>query len=179
MQKGGIMDQVTKSEVQLFFITIITLILCLRERARKLFKVPLCMLSAVLQYNFMSRRRCFWISVSDGALDCDLLAWTHLQHTRFAPALAFIFARKCDGCTPELEMNLPTVLCPSSAVSCCNKFFSLLSITYQSPSAMILRILSFGGGGALGYFLGGYVPPGTPNWHPGLKKFPPKIDNPF
>lgn len=37
MQKGGgIMDQVTKSEVQLFFITIITLILCLRERARKL-----------------------------------------------------------------------------------------------------------------------------------------------
>ena len=30
------MDQVTKSEVQLFFITIITLILCLRERARKL-----------------------------------------------------------------------------------------------------------------------------------------------
>ena len=27
-----------------------------------------------------------------------------------------------------------------------------------------------GGGGALGYFLGGYVPPGTPNWHPVLKK---------
>ena len=26
------------------------------------------------------------------------------------------------------------------------------------------------GGGALGYFLGGYVPPGTPNWHPVLKK---------
>ena len=25
-------------------------------------------------------------------------------------------------------------------------------------------------GGALGYFLGGYVPPGTPNWHPVLKK---------
>ena len=24
-------------------------------------------------------------------------------------------------------------------------------------------------GGALGYFLGGYVPPGTPNWHPVLK----------
>ena len=29
------------------------------------------------------------------------------------------------------------------------------------------------GGGALGYFLGGYVPPGTPNWHSVLKeKFP-------
>ena len=32
-----------------------------------------------------------------------------------------------------------------------------------------------GGGGALGYFLGGYVPPGTPNWHPVLKKFPLKL----
>ena len=36
-----------------------------------------------------------------------------------------------------------------------------------------------GGGGALGYFLDGYVPPGTPNWHPVLKKNPPKIDTPF
>ena len=34
-------------------------------------------------------------------------------------------------------------------------------------------------GGALGYFLGGYVPPGTPNWHPILKKISPKIDTPF
>ena len=36
-----------------------------------------------------------------------------------------------------------------------------------------------GGGGALGYFFGGYVPPGTPNWHPVLEKFSPKIDTPF
>ena len=36
-----------------------------------------------------------------------------------------------------------------------------------------------GGWGALGYFLGGYVPPGTPNWHPVLKKISPKIDIPF
>ena len=36
-----------------------------------------------------------------------------------------------------------------------------------------------GGGGALGYFLGGYVPPGTPNWHNVLKKISPKIDTPF
>ena len=34
-------------------------------------------------------------------------------------------------------------------------------------------------GGALGHFLGGYVPPGTPNWHPILKKISPKIDTPF
>ena len=35
------------------------------------------------------------------------------------------------------------------------------------------------GGGALGYFLGWYVPIGTPNWHPVLKKISPKIDTPF
>ena len=34
-------------------------------------------------------------------------------------------------------------------------------------------------GEALGYFLGGYVPPGTPNWHPVLEKISPKIDTPF
>ena len=31
----------------------------------------------------------------------------------------------------------------------------------------------------VGYFLGGYLPPGTPNWHPVLKKNSPKIDTPF
>ena len=31
------------------------------------------------------------------------------------------------------------------------------------------------GGGALGYFLGGYVAPGTPNWHPVLEKIFAKI----
>ena len=35
------------------------------------------------------------------------------------------------------------------------------------------------GGGALGYFLGRYVPPRTPNWHLVLKKMSPKIDTPF
>ena len=39
--------------------------------------------------------------------------------------------------------------------------------------------LGEGGGGALGYFLGGYLPPGTPNWHPVPKKISPKIDTPF
>ena len=34
-------------------------------------------------------------------------------------------------------------------------------------------------GGALGYFLGEYVPPGTPNWHPVLEIISPKIDTPF
>ena len=35
------------------------------------------------------------------------------------------------------------------------------------------------GRGALGYFLGGYVPPGTPNWYPVLNTNSPKIDTPF
>ena len=33
--------------------------------------------------------------------------------------------------------------------------------------------------GAFGYFLGGYVPPGTPIWHAVLKKIFPKIDTQF
>ena len=37
----------------------------------------------------------------------------------------------------------------------------------------------FSRGGALGYFLGGYVPLATPNWHPVLEKISPKIDTPF
>ena len=52
----------------------------------------------------------------------------------------------------------------------------------QNPDAEIkifTKILLYttpgGGGGALGYFLGGYVPPGTPNWHPVLKKIPLKL----
>ena len=43
-----------------------------------------------------------------------------------------------------------------------------------------LRSEPEGGGGALGYFLGGYVPPGTPNWNPALKKkISPKTDTSF
>ena len=34
-------------------------------------------------------------------------------------------------------------------------------------------------GGALGYILGGYVLPGTPNWHPVLKKICPETDTLF
>ena len=41
------------------------------------------------------------------------------------------------------------------------------------------KTFSPGGGGALGYFSDGYVPPGTPNWHPVLKKISPEIDTPF
>ena len=37
------------------------------------------------------------------------------------------------------------------------------------------QYVGFSPGGTLGYFLGGYVPPGTPNWHPVLKKIPLKL----
>ena len=43
---------------------------------------------------------------------------------------------------------------------------------------MFYNVSTPGGGGALGYVLGGYVP-GTPNWHPVLKKISSKIDTPF
>ena len=42
-----------------------------------------------------------------------------------------------------------------------------------------LEVINSPGGGALGYFLGGYVSPGTPDWHPVLKKNSPKLDTPF
>ena len=49
----------------------------------------------------------------------------------------------------------------------------------SSWAAMLIFVLASLPGGALGYFLGGYVPPGTPNWHPVLKKISPKINTPF
>ena len=54
-----------------------------------------------------------------------------------------------------------------------------ISILDQHSWACCLAKLGLVPGGALGYFLGGYVQPGTPNWHPVLKKNSPKIDTPF
>ena len=52
-----------------------------------------------------------------------------------------------------------------------------------APPSPPSRYFGYGGrdpgGGTLGNILGGYVPPGTPNWHPVLKKISPKIDTPF
>ena len=50
---------------------------------------------------------------------------------------------------------------------------------FNPQSRHILEYLITIGYGALGYFLGGHVPPETPNWHPVLKKISPKIDTPF
>ena len=42
-----------------------------------------------------------------------------------------------------------------------------------------VHFFPWGGGGALGYFLGGCVPARTPNWYPILKKMSPKIETPL
>ena len=56
----------------------------------------------------------------------------------------------------------------------------LVTDRWTLPTAPVTRTEPrVGGRGALGYFLGGYVPPGTLNWHPVLKKISPKIDTPF
>ena len=65
------------------------------------------------------------------------------------------------------------------------KGLSLIDVSNYESGSHQLHLLHVrphpggGGGGALGYFLGGYVPPGTPNWHPVLEKISPKIDTPF
>ena len=56
-----------------------------------------------------------------------------------------------------------------------DQFYQSVPLTRQSESSL----WSPAPGGALGYFLGGYVLPGTPNWHPVLKTISPKIDTPF
>ena len=56
---------------------------------------------------------------------------------------------------------------------------TMLSRGIVTRAAGSVLLVTPGGGGPLGYFLSGYVPPGTPNWHPVLEKSSPKIDTPF
>ena len=49
------------------------------------------------------------------------------------------------------------------------------SLVFSQHPAWVITPVKPLRGGALGYFLGGYVPPGTPNWHPVLKKIPLKL----
>ena len=48
-------------------------------------------------------------------------------------------------------------------------------LLYTEIPRFIVTPGAFPWGGGLGYFLGGYVPPGTPNWHPVLKKISLKL----
>ena len=60
-----------------------------------------------------------------------------------------------------------------------NIIFYLLDVIKNFKAAFLFFAHALKPGGALGYFLGGYVPPGTLNWHPVLKKISPKIDTPL
>ena len=63
---------------------------------------------------------------------------------------------------------------------CRHVYFSFCTLTTQDSMYAVAKLHKVGrGGGQLGIFLLGYVPPGTPNWHPVLKKISPKIDTPF
>ena len=57
------------------------------------------------------------------------------------------------------------------------KYFDVISIAEKIivHRKLLSICLTVSRGGALGYFWGGYVPPGTPNWHPVLEKIFPKI----
>ena len=62
-----------------------------------------------------------------------------------------------------------------------NKLFYAASAVFNYPEWVIrvyvrfCRPLSV----QVRYFFGGYVPPGTPNWHPVLKENSPKTGTPF
>ena len=64
---------------------------------------------------------------------------------------------------------------PVAQGSSCKDLISISLDIVEVNTSLELRP----GGGALGYFLGGYVPSRTPNWHPVLTKNSPKIDTPF
>ena len=88
-----------------------------------------------------------------------------LPSLRFA---RFTLPRK-NGTTRSLQKILHTR----------NTYLAITPAKVSLVTALKLSPVGRGPGGALGYFLGGYVPPGTPNWHPVLKKNSPKIDTPF
>ena len=55
------------------------------------------------------------------------------------------------------------------------KVFRMEAEDFRFKMQVVWRGLQLEPGGALGFFVGGYVPPETPNWHPVLKKFPLKL----
>ena len=83
-------------------------------------------------------------------------------------------------CTKKRNARAKLLFCQSKPIAFLP--FSLPSSLVKLPKEAsnaaeietVVAVIPGGvGGGALGYFLGGYVLPGTPNWHPVLKrKFP-------
>ena len=56
-------------------------------------------------------------------------------------------------------------------------YFSFCKLTTQDAMYAVAKLHK--AGGALRYFLGGYLAPGALNWHPVLKKISPTIDSPI
>ena len=103
------------------------------------------------------------LGVCQGQKSANIVVWT-----------GFIFS------VPSPVLRVWRSLLASCLLSLDNVYYAgyYLIAVITEPSLAAVAIPG-GGGGALGYFLGGYLPPGTPNWHPVLKKNSPKIDTPF
>ena len=110
--------------------------------------------SGLLGRSWKHRNILYICSTTMGLLQKDLFKgkWKYC-HAAYHTMLAFLFFTR----------------------SCCVRLLSLSPP--QSPRIAMPE--SGGWGGALEYFLGRYVPLGTPNCHPVLKKISPKIDTPF
>ena len=79
----------------------------------------------------------------------------------------YIYSIKLYGAVQLHQPYKKTVVQGSTALFCLER------LCFPSPTYCDYHLGWWGG--ALGYFLGGYVPPGTPNWHPVLKKIPLKL----
>ena len=78
----------------------------------------------------------------------------------------------CLQCVESIFVNLPQ-FAKSGLKESLNRFFGIFFTSFWIFWSGIEPFCF------CGYFLGGYVPPRTPNWHPVLKKISPKTDTPF
>ena len=86
--------------------------------------------------------------------------YTHVEHNQFLSGEGFSdFYRPRKLGLSALTLSSETMLLVSDVEAC-----------FQPPG---------GGGGVLGYILGGYVPPGSPNLDPVLERICTQNDTPF
>ena len=71
------------------------------------------------------------------------------------------------------ENRSPIIQTPTSIAT--KQWSEILQVSGPDPAWYKYLLRGGGGRGGIGLFLGQYVPPGTPNWHPALKVFPLKL----
>ena len=123
----------------------------------KIFSLIVCKLCKVFEYKFLQKKKIDNKYLSRGSIIGGRSFRKPLYFVLPRPQTAFVFSwrPKPPGFMPVWISQSPTLL-------------------------TIFRIfLTLCPGGGTLYFLGGYVPPGTPNWYPVLEKISPKIDTPF